>query len=126
MKSKIKTILVTILVFSLLEFVVYITCAIWDIEDGLSGNRTLNEQEFSDISTTLNDYFNNQESKPYKWELTLSYFAKAIYNDPIPNQYVVYVVCFYENEKIKYSFTLLRGKKKYHIDTVEQVYFPSE
>lgn len=126
MKSKIKTVLLTIFVFSLLEFVVYIAYAIWDIEDGLSGNRSLSEQEISDISIALNDYFNNQESRPYKWEITLSYFAKAIYDDPIPNQYIVHVVCSYENEKIKYGFALLKGLKKYHIDTVVQYYYPSE
>ena len=60
LKSKIKTILLTVLVFSLLEVVVYVGYSIWDIEDGLSGNRSLTEQEISDISITLNDYFNNQ------------------------------------------------------------------
>lgn len=122
MKSKIKTILLTVLIFSLLEFVVYVGYSIWDIEDGLSGNRSLTEQEISDISITLNDYFNNQTIKPYKWEITNSYFVKAIYDNPIPNQYIVYVDCFYENKIINYGFTLLKGSTKFHVDTVEQYY----
>ena len=122
LKSKIKTILLTVLVFSLLEVVVYVGYSIWDIEDGLSGNRSLTEQELSDISITLNDYFNNQTIKPYKWEITNSYFVKAIYDNPIPNQYIVYVDCFYENKIINYGFTLLKGSTKFHVDTVEQYY----
>ena len=122
MKSKVKTILLTVLVFSLLEFVVYIGYAIWDIEDGLSGNRSLTEQEIYDISMTLNDYFNNQTIKPYKWEITGSYFAEAIYNYSIPNQYVVKLKCFYENKIIIYGFFLLKGSTKFHIDYVEQYY----
>ena len=68
MKSKIKTILLTILVFSLAEFAAYVAYALWDIADGLSGNRSLTEQEMSDISTTLTDWFNSQENVPDKWE----------------------------------------------------------
>ena len=52
MKSKIKTILLTILIFSLLEFIVYIGYSIWDIGDGFSSKRSLTEQEISDISST--------------------------------------------------------------------------
>ena len=122
MKSKVKTILLTVLVFSLLEFVVYIGYAIWDIEDGLSGNRSLTEQEIYDISMTLNDYFNNQTIKPYKWEITGSFFAEAVYDDPIPNQYFVNLKCFYENKIINYGFFLLKGSTKFHIDYVEQYY----
>ena len=66
MKSKIKTILLTILIFSFVELVLYIGYSFWDIEDGLSGNRNLTEQAFSDIAITLNDYFNSQENTPVK------------------------------------------------------------
>ena len=103
-------ILLTVLVFSLLEFVVYIGYAIWDIEDGFSGNRSLTEQEIYDISMTLNDYFNNQTIRPYKWEITGSFFAEAVYDDPIPNQYFVNLKCFYENKIINYGFLLLKEK----------------
>jgi hypothetical protein len=126
MKSKIKTILLTILIFSFVELVLYIGYSFWDIEDGLSGNRNLTEQEFSDIAITLNDYFNSQENTPVKYEITFSYFAKAIYDNPISNQYIVYVDCFYENEKRHYGFSMLKGLKKYYIDTVGQYYVPSE
>ncbi|MGI5173426.1 hypothetical protein H0R92_07460 [Treponema sp. OMZ 840] len=122
MKSKIKTILLTILIFSLLECIVYIGYSIWDIRDGFSGKRSLTEQEISDISSTLSNYFNNQESKPIKWEICSAYFAEAIYDDPVSNQYNVNVDCFYENEKKNYRFTLLKGLKKYHIDTVQELY----
>ena len=126
MKSKNKTILLTILIFSFIEFAVYIGYTLWDIEDGLSGNRNLTEQEISDITIMLNDYFNSQETKTEKWEITSSYFAKDIWNDPVPNQYIVYVICTYKNEKKKYSFSMLKGCKDYHIDWVEQCYIPSE
>ena len=126
MKSKIKTIILSILVFSLIEFVVYISYSIWDIADGISGYRYLTEQEISDISISLSNYFNIQENEPDKWEIRFSYFAKAIYDDPVPNQYIVNVNCFYENKKENYSFTLLQGRNHYHIDTIEQCYVPTE
>ena len=56
MKSKIKTIILSILVFSLIEFVVYISYSIWDIADGISGYRYLTEQEISDISISLSNF----------------------------------------------------------------------
>jgi len=81
------------------EFVVYIAYALWDIENGLSGDRSLTEEETSDISKTLTDYFNCQENKPNKWEISNSYFAKAVYDNPVANQYVVIVNSFYGNEE---------------------------
>ena len=59
---------------------------------------------------------------PKKWEICSSYFAEAIYDDPVSNQYNVNVDCLYENEKKNYGFILLKGLKKYHIDTVQQFY----
>ena len=126
MKAKIKTILLTILIFSLVEFAVYICYTLWDIEDGLSGNRPLTEQEISDISIILTDYFNRQENKPDEWKISYSYFAEAVYDNPVANQYVVNVNYFYKNEKKNYSFTMLQGLKSYHIDTIEQCYVSSE
>ncbi len=126
MKSKIKTILLTILIFSFVEFVVYIGYALWDIEDGLSGNRNLTEQELSDISITLSDYFDSQENKPDRWEIESSFFAKAIYDDPVANQYIIYVDSFYENVKKQYGFSMLAGLQKYYIDTVEEYYSSGE
>lgn len=130
MKSKIKTILLTLLIFSFAEFAIYIGYALWDMADGLGGNRNLTEQEFSDISNTLNNYFNTQENTPERWEITFSYFAKEILNDPVPNQYIVTVICTYKNEnkneKKKYRFEMLKGWKDYYIDWVEQCYMPSE
>lgn len=122
MKSKIKTILFTILIFSLLEFLIYIGYLIWDIKDGVSGKRDLTEQEISEISIVIDDYFNNQEIKPIKWEISFSYFAKAIYDNPVPYQYYLDVYCFYENEKKNYGFTLLKGLNTYHIDTIQEFY----
>jgi hypothetical protein len=126
MKSKIKTILLTILIFSFVEFVVYIGYALWDIEDGLSGNRNLTEQELSDISITLSNYFDSQENKPDRWEIESSYFAKAIYDAPVANQYIIYVDSFYENVKKQYGFSMLSGLQKYYIDTVEEYYSSGE
>lgn len=126
MKSKIKIILLTILIFSFVELVIYIGYALWDIEDGLSGKRNLTAQELSDISITLSDYFNSQENKPDKWEIESSFFAKAIYDNPVGNQYIIYVDCFYENVKKQYGFSMLAGLKKYYIDTVEEYYVSDE
>lgn len=126
MKSKIKIILLTILIFSFVEFVVYIGYALWDIEDGLSGNRNLTEQELSDMSITLSDYFNSKENKPDRWKIESSFFAKAIYEAPVCNQYIIYVDCFYENVKKKYRFSMLAGLKKYYIDTVKEYYVADE
>lgn len=106
---------------------VYIGYSIWDIGNGFSGKGSFTEQEISDISSTWSNYFNNQESKSIKWEICSSYFAEAIYDDPVSNQYNVNVDCLYENEKKKYGFTLLKGLNKYHIDTVQQFYvYPDE
>ena len=100
--------MLTILVFSLVEVTAYIVYALWDISDGLSANRQLTEEEMSDISITLTDYFNAQENKPEKWEISYSYFAEAIYDDPVPNQYIVYAACFYEGKKKKYGFSMFK------------------
>lgn len=124
MKSKIKTILLTILIFSFVEIAVYAIYSLWDINDGLSGNRNLTEQEISDISISLNNYFYTQENVPERWEITNSYFANAIYD--VSNQYVVYTDCYYENEKKRYGFSLLKGVKNYYIDRVEQYYVSPE
>ena len=126
MKSKIKTILLTILFFSFVEFIVYIGYALWDIEDGLSGNRNLTEQELSDISITLSDYFDSQKNKPDRCEIESSFFAKAIYNNPVANQYIIYVDRFYENVKKQDRFSMLAVLQKYYIDTVEEYYSSGE
>lgn len=120
MKSKIKTILLTILIFSSVEIAVYVVYSLWDINDGLSGNRSLTEQEISDISVYLNNYFSTQENIPERWQITNSYFANAIYDDPVSNQYIVYIDCYYENEKKSYGFSILKGLENYYIDRVEQ------
>ena len=126
MKSKIKTILLTILIFSFVEFVVYAVYSLYEINDGFCGKRNLTEQEISDISISLNNYFYTQENIPERWEITYSYFANAIYDDPVSNQYVVYTDCYYENEKKCYGFSLLKGLKNYYIDRVEQYYVSPE
>lgn len=120
MKSKIKTILLTILIFSSVEIAVYVVYSLWDINDGLSGNRSLTEQEISDISVYLNNYFSTQENIPERWQITNSYFANAIYDDSVSNQYIVYIDCYYENEKKSYGFSILKGLENYYIDRVEQ------
>lgn len=120
MKSKIKTILLTILIFSSVEIAVYVVYSLWDINDGLSGNRSLTEQEISDISVYLNNYFSTQENIPERWQITNSYFANAIYDDPVSNQYIAYIDCYYENEKKSYGFSILKGLENYYIDRVEQ------
>ena len=126
MKSKIKTILLTILIFSFVELVVYAVYSLYEINDGFCGKRNLTEQEISDISISLNNYFYTQENIPERWEITYSYFANAIYDDPASNQYVVYTDCYYENEKKCYGFSLLKGLKNYYIDRVEQYYVSPE
>lgn len=126
MKSKIKTILLTILIFSFVELVVYAVYSLYEINDGFCGKRNLTEQEISDISISLNNYFYTQENIPERWEITYSYFANAIYDDPVSNQYVVYTDCYYENEKKCYGFSLLKGLKNYYIDRVEQYYVSPE
>ena len=126
MKSKIKTILLTILIFSFVELVVYAVYSLYEINDGFCGKRNLTEQEISDISISLNNYFYTQENIPERWEITYSYFANAIYDAPVSNQYVVYTDCYYENEKKCYGFSLLKGLKNYYIDRVEQYYVSPE
>ena len=126
MKSKIKTILLTILIFSFVELVVYAVYSLYEINNGFCGKRNLTEQEISDISISLNNYFYTQENIPERWEITYSYFANAIYDDPVSNQYVVYTDCYYENEKKCYGFSLLKGLKNYYIDRVEQYYVSPE
>ena len=42
---KIKTILLTILVFSCVEFTFYIAYALWNIKNGISDDRSLTEEE---------------------------------------------------------------------------------
>lgn len=126
MKSKIKTILLTILIFSFVEFIVYGAYSLWDINDGVSGNRNLTEQEISDLSISLNNYFHTQENIPERWEIRYSYFAKAILDNPVPNQYIVCTDCYYEDGKKCYGFSMLKGLKNYYIDTVEEYYVPPE
>ena len=38
----------------------------------------------------------------------------------------IFALCFYKNEKRQYGFSMLKGLKKYYIDTVEQYYVPFE
>ncbi|WP_156011616.1 hypothetical protein [Treponema sp. C6A8] len=57
-------------------------------------------------------------------EISYSYFAKAVYDNPVANQYVVIVNSFYGNKEKEYSFTMLQGLERYHIDAVEECYVP--
>jgi len=59
----------------------------------------LQKRKHETFQKTLTDYFNSQENKTNKWEISYSYFSKAVYDNPVANQYVVIVNSFYGNEE---------------------------